>query len=143
MLVPYLLDMLCIRSRTDLATSPSASSGLPLEPLEPNYGGEVAMRYRYRDGAGEIGVIASVTQPFCGDCTRARLSTDGSIYTCLFAGRGVSLRDPMRGGASDDELEELIIRVWGCRIDRYSEERTELAPLQNRHRKIEMYQIGG
>ncbi|MFQ6029742.1 MAG: GTP 3',8-cyclase MoaA, partial [Dehalococcoidia bacterium] len=116
---------------------------MPLEPLDPNYGGEVAMRYGYRDGSGEVGVIASVSQPFCGDCTRARLSTDGSIYTCLFASKGVSLRDPLREGASDYELEELITRIWGRRVDRYSEERAELAALQNGQRKIEMYQIGG
>ena len=118
-------------------------AALPLEPLESNYQGEVALRYRYRDGSGEIGVIASVTQPFCGDCTRARLSTDGKIYTCLFASQGVSLRDPMRAGATDDELSGLITGTWGRRVDRYSEERTELAPLQNPRQKIEMYQIGG
>jgi len=116
---------------------------MPLEPLDPNYRGEVAMRYRYQDGEGEIGVIASVTQPFCGDCTRARLSTDGKIYTCLFASDGLSLRDHMRAGASDDDLRDLIAGIWGRRVDRYSEERTELAPLQNQRRKIEMYQIGG
>ena len=86
---------------------------MPLEPIESGYRGEVAMRHRYRDGEGEIGVIASVTQPFCGDCTRSRLSTDGQLYTCLFANRGISLRDPMRSGANDNELRELIARVWG------------------------------
>ena len=116
---------------------------MPLEPLESAYGGEVALRYRYLDGDGEIGVIASVTQPFCGDCTRARISTDGKIYTCLFASNGVSLRDPMRQGATDHDLRDLITGVWGRRIDRYSEERTELAGLQNAPKKIEMYQIGG
>ncbi len=116
---------------------------LPLEPLENNYRGEVAMRHKYHDGDGELGVIASVTEPFCGDCNRSRLSTDGSLYTCLFASRGVSLRDPIRAGASDRELNELISRVWGNRTDRYSEERTELAALQNSPPKIEMYQIGG
>jgi cyclic pyranopterin phosphate synthase len=116
---------------------------MPLEPLDPNYRGEVALRYLYKDGKGEIGVIASVTQPFCGDCTRARLSTDGKIYTCLFASDGLSLRDHMRAGASDDDLRDLITGIWSRRVDRYSEERTELAPLQNRRRKIEMYQIGG
>jgi len=118
-------------------------AGMPLEPLAGNYRGEVAMRYRYRDGEGEVGVIASVTKPFCGDCTRSRLSTEGSIYTCLFSGAGVSLRDPMRAGASDEELRELIAGVWGGRVDRYSEERAELTDLQNAPRKIEMYQIGG
>ncbi len=116
---------------------------MPLEPADSNYRGEVANRYRYRDGEGEIGVIASVTQPFCADCTRARLSTDGKIYTCLFASRGVDLRDEMRAGATDDQLRNLLTRIWGLRADRYSEERTELAPLQNDRRKIEMYQIGG
>ena len=116
---------------------------MPLEPADSNYRGEVANRYRYRDGEGEIGVIASVTQPFCADCTRARLSTDGKIYTCLFASRGVDLRDEMRAGASEDQLRDILTRVWGLRADRYSEERTELAPLQNDRRKIEMYQIGG
>ena len=116
---------------------------MPLEPLESGYRGEVAMRHRYRDGEGEIGVIASVTEPFCGDCTRSRLSTDGMIFTCLFASKGISLRDPMRSGASDDELRDLIARVWGNRVDRYSEERSELAALQNAPKKIEMYQIGG
>ena len=116
---------------------------MPLEPADSNYRGEVANRYRYRDGMGEIGVIASVTQPFCADCTRARLSTDGKIYTCLFASRGVDLRDEMRAGATDDQLRDILTRVWGLRADRYSEDRTELAPLQNDRRKIEMYQIGG
>ena len=116
---------------------------MPLEPAKSSYRGEVAMRYRYRDGQGEIGVIASVTQPFCGDCTRSRLSTDGTIYTCLFASRGISLRDPLRAGASDEEVRSLIGGVWGKRVDRYSEERTELVDLQNGPKKIEMYQIGG
>jgi cyclic pyranopterin phosphate synthase len=116
---------------------------MPLEPVDPNYPGEVASRYRYRDGEGEVGVIASVTQPFCGTCTRARLSTDGKIYTCLFASDGLSLRDHLRAGASDHDLQDLIASIWSSRVDRYSEERTELAPLQNRSRKVEMYQIGG
>src|SRR5438093_4036231 len=98
---------------------------LPLEPLEPNYRGEVAQRWRYRDGEGEIGVIASVTQPFCGDCTRARISAEGRLYTCLFALKGHDLRALVRGGASDEELAEEISRVWAQRADRYSELRTE------------------
>ena len=85
---------------------------LPLEPAEANYRGEVARRYRYRDGSGEVGVIASVTQPFCGDCTRARLSADGSLYTCLFATKGHDLRALLRDGASDAELEAAIGAVW-------------------------------
>lgn len=118
-------------------------AALPLEPLAGNYRGEVANRYRYRDGAGEIGVIASVTQPFCGDCTRARLSTDGKLYTCLFAANGLDLREPLRAGATDAELTARIKSLWSRRADRYSEERTELAPTQNRRPKVEMYQIGG
>ena len=116
---------------------------MPLEALEPNYTGEVANRYRYRDGGGEIGVIASVTKPFCGNCTRARLSTDGKVFTCLFASEGISLRDPMRDGADDSELEDLISGIWRRRTDRYSEERTALAPRQNRQPKVEMFRIGG
>ena len=116
---------------------------MPLEPLESNYSGEVAERYRYRDGEGEIGIIASVTRPFCGTCTRLRLSTDGQIFTCLFASRGVSLRDPMRAGATDDELRELIAGIWSRRSDRYSEERAANTPGVPTPQKIEMYQIGG
>ena len=117
---------------------------LPLEPAEPNYVGEVANRWRYRDASGEIGVIASVTQPFCADCTRARLSTDGKLYTCLFATGGVDLRGPMRDGASDDRLGEIISGAWSVRRDRYSEERTELTAAEAAARtKVEMYHIGG
>ena len=117
---------------------------MPVEPAEPNYVGEVASRWRYRDGDGEIGVIASVTQPFCGDCTRARLSTDGKLYTCLFATDGADLRGPMRDGASDDDLSEIIHGVWRGRRDRYSEERTQNTALNAASRpKVEMYQIGG
>jgi cyclic pyranopterin phosphate synthase len=112
----------------------------PLEPIEASYRGEVAQRYRYCDGAGEIGVIASVTQPFCGDCTRARLSADGKIYTCLFAMRGHDLRAVLRSGANDDELASAIREIWERRTDRYSELRTaETARL----RKVEMSYIGG
>jgi cyclic pyranopterin phosphate synthase len=112
----------------------------PLEPLEPSYPGEVASRWRYRDGAGEIGVIASVTQPFCGSCTRARLSAEGRLYTCLFAARGHDLRALLRGGASDEELEAALARIWAGRADRYSELRTaETAALP----KVEMSYIGG
>ena len=119
---------------------------MPLEPADPSYHGEVARRYSYRDGGGEIGIIASVTQPFCGDCTRARLSADGHLVTCLFAKNGTDLKTPLRAGASDDELRELITRVWRQRDDRYSDERfidsTANQELQGRS-KIEMYQIGG
>ena len=117
---------------------------LPLEPAEPNYAGEVANRWRYRDGSGEIGVIASVTQPFCASCTRARLSTDGKLYTCLFATDGVDLRGPMRRGASDADLAEIIAGAWRVRRDRYSEERTEMTEAEAAARtKVEMYHIGG
>ena len=102
------------------------SAEFPLEPVEPGYRGEVAKRWRYADGAGEIGVIASVTQPFCGDCTRARISAEGRLYTCLFALRGHDLRALVRGGASDEELRsERSTGIWGRRTDRYSELRTE------------------
>jgi cyclic pyranopterin phosphate synthase len=116
---------------------------MPLEPIESNYRGEVASRYRYKDGSGEIGIIASVTKPFCGDCTRVRLSTDGKIFTCLFASEGVSLMDPMRAGATDDDLRELLTGIWTVRSDRYSEERAANPTEQGAPRKIEMYQIGG
>jgi cyclic pyranopterin phosphate synthase len=113
---------------------------MPLEPFERSYRGEVAMRYRYRDGGGEIGVIASVTQPFCGDCTRLRLSPEGSVYTCLFASKGTDLRGPLRSGATDEDLEKIIGGMWGARDDRYSEERSSMTEPQ---RKVEMYHIGG
>ena len=116
---------------------------MPLEPLDSNYHGEVANRYRYKDGGGEIGVIASVTKPFCGDCTRVRLSTDGRIFTCLFASEGVSLMDPMRAGATDAELREILAGTWSVRSDRYSEERAASPNDQGAPRKIEMFQIGG
>ena len=112
----------------------------PLEALEPAYRGEVAARYRYKDGAGEIGVISSVTQPFCADCTRARLSADGKLYTCLFATEGHDLRALLRSGKSDDEIRAALEAVWSARDDRYSELRSaETAGLK----KIEMSFIGG
>jgi cyclic pyranopterin phosphate synthase len=112
----------------------------PLEPVDPAYRGEVAERYRYLDGAGEIGVIASVTQPFCGDCTRARISADGKLYTCLFALRGHDLRAVLRSGSPDTDVEDEIRAIWARRSDRYSERRTEdTAAL----RKVEMSYIGG
>ncbi|HLF08615.1 MAG TPA: GTP 3',8-cyclase MoaA [Dehalococcoidia bacterium] len=116
------------------------SAEMPLAALDESYYGEVAERYGYRDGDGEIGVIASVTQPFCGDCTRVRLSADGKVYTCLFAAEGHDLRGPLRDGASDDELRDLIVGIWKGREDRYSEIRASLtAPLE----KVEMFRIGG
>ena len=113
---------------------------LPLERVPPQYLGEVATRWRYRDGSGEVGLISSVTQPFCGDCTRARLSADGKLYTCLFAVRGHDVRGLLRGGASDEELREAIAAVWRARDDRYSELRSEeTVDLP----KVEMSYIGG
>ena len=112
---------------------------VPLEPLAPNYAGEVARRFRQR-GGGEIGVITSVTQPFCGDCTRARLSADGQLYTCLFATHGHDLRTPLRAGASDAEMAAIIGAVWRARDDRYSEIR---ATVKSREPKAEMSLLGG
>lgn len=112
----------------------------PLEPIEPNYIGEVARRYRYADGQGEIGMIASVTQPFCGDCSRARLSADGKLFLCLFAVEGVDLKAILRQGASDDELRDVIEEIWHSRGDRYSEMRSEATQDLP---KVEMSYIGG
>ena len=112
----------------------------PLDPVEPGYRGEVASRWRFRDGSGEIGVISSVTQPFCRDCTRARLSADGKLHTCLFAVRGHDLRAVLRGGASDEELADVLRGIWSARDDRYSELRSaETSGLE----KVEMSYIGG
>ena len=111
-----------------------------LEPVEPNYFGEVAERYRYKDGAGEVGIIASVTLPFCGACTRARISADGELYTCLFGTRGHDLRALLRGGRSDEEIGGFLRGVWGARTDRYSEIRSEDTVGL---RKVEMSRIGG
>jgi cyclic pyranopterin phosphate synthase len=113
---------------------------MPLEPAEANYRGEVAERWRYRDGSGEIGVIASVTQAFCRDCTRARISTEGKLYTCLFATSGHDLRSPMREGATDEEIETEIRSIWARRSDRYSEIRSSQTA---EVKKIEMSYIGG
>jgi cyclic pyranopterin phosphate synthase len=103
----------------------------------------VAERYAFSDGAGEVGFISSVSQPFCGDCSRARLSSDGVMYTCLFAAQGTSLRDALRGGASDDVLLEIIRALWLKRVDRYSELRASLTPEAHEQRKVEMFYIGG
>jgi GTP 3',8-cyclase len=113
----------------------------PLEPLARNYSSETALRYKYQDGAGELGVIASVTQPFCGKCSRLRLSPQGSIYTCLFATHGIDLKGPLRDGATDDEIAALIQGRWQERRDRYSEVRTTEGKQQAQ--KVEMYYIGG
>jgi cyclic pyranopterin phosphate synthase len=113
---------------------------LPCEPVEANYAGEVARRHRYRDGSGEFGVIASVTQPFCGACTRLRLSAEGSLYTCLFATEGHDIRELLRSEADDAALGEFVDRVWNSRADRYSEIRSsETRGLP----KVEMSYIGG
>jgi GTP 3',8-cyclase len=112
----------------------------PLEPVEPARADSTSRRFRYRDGAGEIGVIASVTQPFCGGCSRARLSAEGRLHTCLFALKGHDLRAPLRLGASDEELSELLRGIWGRRTDRYSELRTAKTSALP---KIEMSYIGG
>ncbi|HEX9160784.1 MAG TPA: GTP 3',8-cyclase MoaA [Thermoanaerobaculia bacterium] len=112
----------------------------PLVAIEPNYFGEVAQRWRYADGAGEIGIITSVTQPFCGSCTRARLSAEGELYTCLFAGKGRDLRALLRGGSSDDDILAAIGGAWRMRQDRYSEIRSEATTDLKR---VEMSHIGG
>jgi GTP 3',8-cyclase len=118
------------------------AADFPLQAVAGSYRGEVAERYAYEDGAGEIGFISSVSQPFCGDCTRARLSSDGIFYTCLFATRGTDLRAPLRAGASDEELLGLIRSTWRRREDRYSElRRLPQGPVKPH--KIEMYYIGG
>ncbi len=117
------------------------SAEVPLEPIGANYVGEVAKRWRYTDGSGEIGIISSVSQPFCGDCSRARLSTEGKLVTCLFAADGLDLRGPMRDGASDDELKGLIAGCWSIRRDRYSEQRSALT-IRPRKR-VQMFQVGG
>jgi cyclic pyranopterin phosphate synthase len=116
------------------------SAEMPLEPADPNYTGEVAERWRYKDGGGEIGVIASVTQAFCRTCTRARLSAEGKLYTCLFGIKGHDFRALLRGGASDEEISQKIAQVWGKRTDRYSEIRSENTIALP---KVEMSHIGG
>ncbi len=116
------------------------SRELPLEPAAPNYRGEVAKRWRYADGSGEVGVITSVTQPFCGDCSRARISAEGQLYTCLFAMQGTDFREALRAGATDEEIGRLLRSVWEVRDDRYSEQRSENT---RGIRRVEMSYIGG
>jgi cyclic pyranopterin phosphate synthase len=116
------------------------SAEMPLEPLDPNYTGEVAERWRYTDGSGEVGVIASVTQAFCRTCNRARLSAEGKLYTCLFAVKGHDFRDLLRSGATEEEISQTIERVWSMRTDRYSELRSENTVNLP---KVEMSHIGG
>lgn len=115
----------------------------PIAPVSPNYHGEVAKRWRYLDGAGEVGFIASVTEPFCGDCARARLSAVGKVYTCLFATKGYDLRDLIREGASDKALARRIHAIWANRVDRYSELRSRTSATVNRTQRVEMSHIGG
>ena len=116
------------------------NEAFPCEPVNPNHFGEVAKRWRYKDGAGEFGIISSVTQAFCSSCNRARLSTDGSVYTCLFAHEGYDLKSLLRGGADDADLSRAIAAIWQVRADRYSEVRTAETA---RARKVEMSFIGG
>ena len=113
----------------------------PLEPVAAQYPGEVATRYRFRDGLGEVGMISAVSHPFCGGCSRARLSSEGMLYTCLFATKGADLRGPLRDGASDEALLNLLRDIWIRRADRYSEERA--ARRQQNPHKIEMHYVGG
>jgi cyclic pyranopterin phosphate synthase len=115
----------------------------PMQPVSQNYKGEVAERWRFDDGAGEVGFISSVTQPFCGACSRARLSSEGKFYTCLFATQGLDLRAPLRAGMNDADMLQLIRGVWGARTDRYSELREELRGTSPAAKKIEMNYIGG
>jgi GTP 3',8-cyclase len=116
------------------------SAHFPLEPVGANYAGEVAQRWRYRDGSGEIGAISSVTRAFCSTCTRARLSTDGQVYTCLFAQRGYDLKRLLRDGSDDEAIAAAVAAIWQGRDDRYSEIRTAESA---RSRKVEMSFIGG
>ena len=148
--VPRLIEYMDVGNRNEWSPNvvvPSAEliahidARWPLEALPAKYPGEVASRYRFRDGAGEIGVISSVSQPFCGDCSRARLSSEGTLYTCLFATQGTDLRDLLRSDASDQSLRERLREVWLRRADRYSEERASRR--QAPRRKIEMHYIGG
>jgi cyclic pyranopterin phosphate synthase len=119
------------------------SARWPMHPVSENYHGEVAKRWRFDDGGGEVGFISSVSQPFCGACSRARLSSEGKFYTCLFANQGIDLRAPLRNGADDADLLRLIRGAWDKRTDRYSELREELRGKELETKKIEMYYIGG
>ena len=115
----------------------------PLRPVARNYRGEVALRYVYEDGSGEIGFISSVTESFCGGCTRARLSADGKFYTCLFASTGTDMKAPLRAGDADEALLDRLVSVWRGRDDRYSELRAAMPEDERAQRKVEMYEIGG
>jgi GTP 3',8-cyclase len=115
----------------------------PIEPVDPNYRGEVARRYRYKDGKGEIGIIASVTQPFCSKCSRARLSSDGKLFTCLFASDSTDIRELLRSGKTDEEITQVIESIWTQRDDRYSELRSQNLNVKRNGKKVEMSYIGG
>ena len=120
------------------------SARWPLKPVEPNYLGEVANRYIFEDGKGEVGFISSVSEPFCGDCHRARISADGTIYTCLFAKDGISIREQLRAGASDSDLIGFLQGIWRNRKDRYSEQRRENNEIRKtENSRVEMYRMGG
>ncbi len=140
------MDVGTINHWQETDTVPSAelvqhiSQRWPMTPVERNYHGEVASRYRFMDGQGEVGFISSVSDPFCGSCTRIRLSSDGQLFTCLFAAAGTDLKGLLRVGTDDDELLKVIGRVWGAREDRYSEVRAEQG---GSDKKVEMYYIGG
>ena len=112
-----------------------------ISPIDNTYIGEVANRFKYNDGKGEIGIISSISQPFCQNCTRGRLSTDGKFITCLFASEGIDLKSSLRSGASDEDLTEIIKSTWASRIDKYSQDRL-ISPKKNK-KKVEMYYIGG
>lgn len=134
-------EQLVVPSRDLLA---QISERWPMLPVKPEYAGEVARRYAFADGQGEVGFISSVTQPFCGACSRARLSSDGALYTCLFAQTGTDLRAPLRAGASDSDLAQIMRNIWTARADRYSEQRASLRALGTAQQpKIEMNYIGG
>jgi cyclic pyranopterin phosphate synthase len=119
------------------------SKEFPIEPVEKNYRGEVADKYRYKDDGLELGVISSITQPFCGDCNRLRLTADGKLLTCLFATQGYDIKALLRNGARDEDIEDFIKRVWYSRKDRYSEERLELIKRGEVPKKVEMFRVGG
>lgn len=149
-IIPRLIEYMDVGNRNDWnreAVVPSREliaaidARWPLEALPPRYEGEVATRFRFRDGQGEIGVISSVSEPFCGNCSRARLSSEGMLYTCLFAVQGTDLRTVLRDGSDDQALREILRQVWLRRGDRYSEERAQRR--QKSRQKIEMHYIGG
>jgi cyclic pyranopterin phosphate synthase len=119
------------------------SAKWPIEPVAAAYRGEVAARYRYRDGAGELGLVSSVTEPFCKDCHRARLSADGKLFTCLFASKGWDVLARLRSGANDGEIREFLAGIWAGRADRYSDERAEILAAGKAREKVEMSYIGG